>query len=90
MLHAFLRPGAWFAAKRYGYGAGFPIAWQGWVLLTSFITLLAGAGFMADSAKGDIRIMAAVLILVATGIFLIIAHRRTEGGWRWRWGNDGG
>ena len=88
MLHAFLRPGPWFAAKRYGYGAGFPIAWQGWVLLSAFIALMIGIGLMADSAKGNIRIIASVLFFIAAGIFVFIVHRRTEGGWRWRWGHD--
>ena len=23
---------SWFAPKRYGYGAGAPISWQGWAL----------------------------------------------------------
>ena len=23
----------WFAAKRYGYGSGLPIAWQGWAVI---------------------------------------------------------
>ena len=26
----------WFAAKRYGFGSGFPIAWQGWVIMLAF------------------------------------------------------
>ena len=29
--------GAWFAPKRYGFGAGLPIAWQGWALLLGTI-----------------------------------------------------
>lgn len=29
MFHKFLEDGDWFAPKRFGYGAGLPIAWQG-------------------------------------------------------------
>jgi hypothetical protein len=27
----------WFAPKRYGYGAGLPISWQGWALTIAFL-----------------------------------------------------
>jgi hypothetical protein len=37
MLHKFFEDGDWFAAKRYGYGAGLPIAWQGWALLAAYM-----------------------------------------------------
>ena len=30
----------WFPAKRYGWGWGFPIAWQGWVVLLVYLVLL--------------------------------------------------
>lgn len=32
---------AWFAAKRYGYGAGMPIAWQGWIALFSLMAVVS-------------------------------------------------
>jgi hypothetical protein len=33
--------GDWFAPKRFGYGAGPPIAWQGWALILGFCAILA-------------------------------------------------
>jgi hypothetical protein len=37
-------PQYWFAAKRYGWGWGFPLTWQGWVVyavwLVGLIVLL--------------------------------------------------
>jgi hypothetical protein len=35
----------WFPAKRYGWGWGFPIIWQGWAALIGFLALLV-AGFL--------------------------------------------
>ena len=35
----------WFAPKRYGYGSGMPIAWQGWVLSA------AGAVWLVVAAR---------------------------------------
>ena len=43
MLHMFLKKGDWFAPKRYGYGTGLPIAWQGWALLAAYGAGIAGA-----------------------------------------------
>lgn len=34
----------WFPAKRYGWGWGLPVAWQGWVVLLLFaIGIVASA-----------------------------------------------
>jgi hypothetical protein len=30
----------WFPAKRYGWGWGLPVRWQGWVVLTAYVGLL--------------------------------------------------
>jgi len=30
----------WFPAKRYGWGWGFPITWQGWLVLLGFFALV--------------------------------------------------
>ena len=30
----------WFPAKRYGWGWGFPMTWQGWVAFAGFLILL--------------------------------------------------
>lgn len=84
MLHKFFEPGYWFSPKKLGYGAGFPIAWQGWVLLISYIAVLLGAGLLLESG-GQIGLAAFIAITVIVTIpFLLIARRRTEGGWKWR------
>ena len=87
MLHQVLEGGDWFAAKRYGYGAGLPIAWQGWALLAAYMGAMFGFALLAEqdwpgAASG---IVGMVLLTVA---FILIVHRRTRGGWRCRWGTD--
>jgi len=32
----------WFAPKRFGYGAGLPISWQGWTLTAAFMGFSIG------------------------------------------------
>jgi hypothetical protein len=31
----------WFPAKRYGWGWGLPIRWQGWVVMLAYLGLVA-------------------------------------------------
>ena len=75
----------WFAAKRYGYGAGLPIAWQGWALLAAYVALVAGLGELLVPAQAPLFLL---LVAFATGLLMWISARRTRGGWRWRWGDD--
>ena len=78
--------GAWFAPKRFGYGAGLPIAWQGWALLAGYIAvMLAPAPLVEWDPILGTGIAAAVWI-VATALVLIVAKRKTRGGWRLRIG----
>lgn len=73
----------WFAPKRCGYGAGAPLTWQGWILTLAYVALVTGAGLavLPVSVVGFVALMAG-----ATAAFLLIAARKTEGGWRWRGG----
>lgn len=73
----------WFAPKRYGIGAGQPIAWQGWIVLGLFIAAITVAGL---ALLPDHWWLYAWTIVVATAVLTLIAARTTKGGWRWRWG----
>lgn len=75
---------AWFAPKRYGYGSGLPISWQGWVVLAGFLLLAFGVSVrFADRPLVTLAIM-----IPATTLLLVICARTTRGGWRWRWGEE--
>ncbi len=86
MLHTTNEPGAWFAPKRFGYGFGMPIAWQGWLALALYVAALAGIGLLDRMGHSGQRAAAFALFLLVTGLFVVIAARRTRGGWKWRWG----
>ena len=83
MLHLFLEKGPWFRAKKFGYGAGLPFKWQGWVLLLSHMALIVGLAL----GLGDRPMAALPLILLAGFAPLPIYAARTEGGWKWRSGD---
>ena len=72
----------WFAPKRYGYGAGLPISWQGWGVTIGFVVLIGLASLIARYSW--IGLISALVMLTVT--FIVIAARTTRGGWRWRWG----
>ena len=74
---------AWWAPKRYGYGAGLPIAWQGWVVTLIYCVAITLSAWLILPRS----IFAFVaIVLSATAALIIICARKTRGGWRWRWG----
>jgi hypothetical protein len=78
----------WFPVKRFGYGAGLPIARQGWFLVLAYVAVMIALGFVADGAGGLTLAGVVVLMLAVTAIFVLIVKARTNGAWRWRWGED--
>ena len=72
----------WFAAKRYHYGSGLPIAWQGWLVLSGYLAVIAAASMVLS------RPLAAATVVSSTVILMIVCAKRTAGGWRWRSGQD--
>ncbi len=72
------RQRAWFAAKTFGFGSGWPIAWQGWAVVVGFI---AGMVLSGGYLTGWPRVLA---FLGLTAALVLICSQTTEGGWRWR------
>ena len=72
----------WFEPKKYGYGAGLPIAWQGWMLTIGYVAVILLASFLIPSSLS----LYLALVFTLTGLFLLVASRTTRGGWRWRKG----
>ncbi|MEA3264866.1 MAG: hypothetical protein U9R07_15430 [Pseudomonadota bacterium] len=79
-------PKPWFAAKRFGYGAGWPISWQGWALLAGYLAILAIVGWLDQQSDGRVRTIAFAVFVAATATFASLVYQRTAGGWKWRWG----
>lgn len=74
----------WFEQKRYGYGAGLPISWEGWVLTIIFLVIVIGSSFFL----GERPLAVAAIVIPTILAFILIAARTTRGGWRWRWGSE--
>ena len=73
----------WFPAKRYGWGWGMPIAWQGWVVMGAFFCLLIAGGVALLPRYGPPTYLAYTILLCA----LLVAVCWVKGERpRWRWG----
>jgi hypothetical protein len=80
----------WFKPKRYGYGAR-PVSWEGWALTAAAVVIFVGATMLLGR-PGQVG-LAGWMIWVATccitvGGLTVISRRKTDGVWRWRWGED--
>jgi hypothetical protein len=74
----------WFAPKRYGYGAGMPISWQGWAVSLTFVAFVGLIAFRF----GNQPLVIIALLVPLTAVLIAITAKTTRGGWRWRWGDD--
>ena len=72
----------WFAPKRYGYGAGLPISWEGWAVALGFITVVVTIAILF----GDQPLVAVALLVPLATLLILVTAKTTRGGWRWRWG----
>jgi hypothetical protein len=76
-------PRYWFRAKRYGWGWGLPVTWEGWAVLVSFTVLLVLGSVLFSPAKSPTRF---ALFAGATSLALLaVCYLKGEPP-KWRWG----
>jgi len=81
----------WFKPKTYGFGAQ-PSSWKGWLATIAFISaclvwswgMLFGA---TQSTQDRVVFVAGLIVMIAA--FALLARKKTDGAWRWRWGRKG-
>jgi len=78
-----VRPGYWFAQKRFGIGA-VPATKAGWAATLAFVLALGGVmKWLPGKSAKDLTALALI------ACYLVLCWKMTDGGWRWRWGDDG-
>jgi hypothetical protein len=77
------KPDIWFPAKRHGWGWGFPVAWQGWMVLLAYCVFLFGGAFILNPQYALFEYL--IYTLFISCILLLICWRKGEK-LRWRWG----
>jgi len=79
----------WFRPKRYGYGAT-PVTWEGWALTVGVVAAVAMPtvvmNLLVDRTNVGAWLAWAAFILIAVFWMVRISRQRTDGEWRWRWG----
>jgi multisubunit Na+/H+ antiporter MnhB subunit len=81
----------WFKQRRFGMGAT-PNTWQGWLFMLVFLAIVLGCVALVmlagrhNSPEGAFGALA--LLVVAVLVMVFVSWRKTEGGWRWHWGNE--
>jgi O-antigen/teichoic acid export membrane protein len=78
----------WFRPKQYGYGAT-PVTWQGWVITIAAVIVLVAATYSLTALSAiNLWFWAVVLIdAVVIAALLVVSRQKTDGEWRWRWGD---
>jgi len=71
----------WFPAKRYGWGWGSPVCWEGKaVTLVYLITMFSGARY-ADTSPHLVILIIGTAVVGLLGVCLLKGEKP-----RWRWG----
>ncbi|HLH96459.1 MAG TPA: hypothetical protein VKW08_15190 [Xanthobacteraceae bacterium] len=73
----------WFRAKRYGWGWGLPVRWEGWLVIAGFVGLLVLGSFLfPPRTEIALYLIYVVLLSVLLGAICWLKGEPT----RWRWG----
>ena len=80
-----MRARYWFPAKRYGWGWGLPLTWEGWAVMAVFVVLIVAAGLAFPPGRALAAYIASVVALAA--LFVAVCWLKGEPP-RWRWGED--
>jgi hypothetical protein len=73
----------WFPAKRYGWGWGPPVCWQGWAVLAVWLSLVVAGQVWLRRHPGW---FAACLVGLVLGLIAVCYWKGEKP--RWRWGKD--
>lgn len=73
----------WFPAKKYGWGWGLPLTWQGWAVLIAFMLLLLGGTIVISPAVSPVKHLLYVTVLSAALVGICYAKGEPP---KWRWG----
>jgi len=76
----------WFPAKRYGWGWGPPVRWQGWVALVIWAAALAEGLFLLRHHQNAPWLRLAYVLLMCI-LFGVVCYVKGEPP-KWRWGGE--
>jgi hypothetical protein len=75
----------WFKPKRYGYGAT-PTTWQGWAMTLGTVFVMVAVSLYLRLTEQNLWALLAFDVLALLTL-AVISRNKTDGEWRWRWGD---
>ncbi len=80
----------WFKPKQRGIGAGVPISWKGWALFGGLVLAILSVPalitlYLGYEGSVPLRLVAVLIVSIP---FILVAWKKTEGGWHWRRGEE--
>jgi hypothetical protein len=81
------RPDFWFPTKRYGWGWGLPVRWQGWVVFAVYAVLFFGGIQYFREQRNVVGLL--LFAFALTAVLVAIIAIKGERPLRWRWGGSG-
>ncbi len=81
----------WFKPRSYGYGAA-PINWKGWAVTAAYVLAIWLFAVFFAPPRGDAATWNDFAIwlggiAIITLPFIWLCRVKTDGKWRWNWGN---
>jgi hypothetical protein len=77
-------PRYWFRAKRYGWGWGLPLTWEGWVVITVWLCVLVA---VVPSLHEHRHVLDQFVFIVGmVAVLCGVCYWKGEP-LRWRWGD---
>ena len=81
----------WFRPRSYGYGAA-PTNWKGWAVTAAYVLAIWGFAVLFAPPRGDAATWGDLAIwfggiAAITLPFIWLCRAKTDGKWRWSWGN---
>ncbi len=71
----------WFPAKRYGWGWGLPVTWQGWIILLLF--LIAQVALVVSFVPHRVADFTLGTIILVSMLVAICYWKGEPPSWRW-------
>ena len=73
----------WFPAKRYGWGWGPPITWQGWVVLVVWAAALFEGLYLLRHNRYQLAARLGFVLLMGAVLTLLCYWKGEPPRWRW-------
>lgn len=75
-------PPFWFRARRYGWGWGLPLRWQGWLVLALYAILFLLGSLIASPGDRPVAFFIYVNI-ISLGLIAVCWLKGEPTRWRW-------